>query len=146
MAEENREEWRERKLQEAEAADGTPIPGHRSSVVRAGGKVYKALQPLAHSKDYKLLPDMQKTIDWELPTLVKRTPRQRTEHVAKRLFDAARKDASGTEMQLLLQRIQSQLWAEGKPVPFDEVLRVAQDAMARAEIDEQEKHRKMVSH
>lgn len=143
---ESREEWRERKLKEAEQASGSPIPGHRSSVVHIGDRYYKAFEPLRHTNEYRALSPVDKTAAFEVPTIVKRTPRARTEHMAARLQKAAQADASGVEYQLLLQRIQSQLWTEGKPVPFDEVLRVAQDIMQKAEKEQQAKFDRMVSH
>lgn len=72
-------------------------------------------------------------VNWHqpLPDIVKRTPQQRAESLANRLW-ASVKDHNPVETELILKMIHQDAWKAGKPISYDDVKKVAADLMRQA--------------
>ncbi len=130
-----REEWLDKKLAEAKDADTTPIAGKKSSVATIQDRTYKAFERQPDNVA-RALPDMDMGVEFLLPDIRKRTAAERSLSLGSRLWKAALQNPA--EMQLLLQRIQSHLWQQGRTVAFDDIKRVADELIAVAEKKEKE--------
>jgi hypothetical protein len=128
--------------------DKRQFKGFTAQTRERDGKLVSSLEPNKRgapgAKPGLYVPKPISTaVDWGLPERRKRTPVERSEAMASRMWKSAREDPA--QMLMLAQKVQAHFWRKGTTVAFEDVRRMAQELIAQAEREEQERNSHLVT-
>lgn len=101
-----------------------------SVAAEGGGGIALGLQGGSMAR-YKTATGDVNWRDGELPRLVKRTPAQRTESLANRLWQSV-KDHDPVATEMVLKLLYEDAWKRGMPISYDDVKNIAANLMRQA--------------
>jgi hypothetical protein len=103
--------------------------------------IVKNINPKAGGQGRWVKPTVNAQYDFNLPRLIKRSPNERVESLARKLMDSVKQHRPG-ETAIILQQMSEEGWKQGSPVSYEEVKRVAIEAMRKAAGQQAEEQRK----
>ena len=121
--------------------DKRVFEGYSAQSDKFGPGIVKNVKVKGAKRNTWVPPAVNVQFDFNLPRLQKRTEAQRVESMTRRLMEAVKNHQPG-EMQLILQQMSAEGWKAGSPVSYEEVKRVAIEAMKTAAAKKQEEDRR----
>ena len=118
-----------KQYEEAERNDTRVWAGESAHVPGVGTVILPGTQGGAMAREAPVTGE----VNWHQPLseIKKRTPAERAESLANRLWQSV-KDHNPVETEMILKMIHQDAWKAGKPISYDDVKAVAVELMRKA--------------